>query len=1129
MVVTRGDGPTAEEGARQLASATAEFEAALEERSPGSAGAPETGAGAVIVEAVAAAGRAGRAEVTAAARAALADLHAGDAQLGALLAKGGGAAVDGVTAADRQAASAVTTSVAETKGRIAGDRRDHGSRIGTWSAQAISTADRVVGEQAGKAQAAGGEQARQARAAGREAEQREAAVVRTAAAQAKSEPAAAAGGPDAPAPAKAAQGPGARARAAEAATALRGGGSKVAAAVAGEAKPLTSALSRTATDAEAAVGQVAAGATREADQGGAGARGRIAAAARTTTTALRTRAGEARGAGAAAAARLVAAMAGAVRRTLGASVDEEQAAAARFGRLRAAPGAAGRIAQTVGRQIEDSHAGTANDLRQGGKEAAAQLQDYGSASTADLGAAGAEVETAMASGAAQSATAVRGVAAPAGQAFGTVVAKATASGDEAVARTGQNLAGVVGQAETGLGRVTSDVRTGLGDHEAHVSNRAQTLLSRTTPSAGPSVQLNIPPHPHPVKDWFGDQMSDLKGMLTDPGFWVGAAVTIVGGLALALVMPEVIAAGIALVIGGLIGGAISALWENRGSVLKGALIGGLIGLVFFAGGLILAEFGLAGLALLGAVMALGALIGIVVNIATGHRPDKGLLANLLLAGVFHKFSQWLQARRGRGQGQPEPDEPTGKQDEPTGKEDEPAKAPRDEDEPDPPKRRKTPVLQAARQAVVERASVLADHVRRLRQRLGNTAGFRNPALAQKLEREARAARDIMQEAENATTDAEVNQLNRRVDALQEQVDGSEVGVLRDEAGEVIDAVERRVAALRDRIPAENKPKPPDPGQPAPTSPDRSNPAALRKGVDEAANTARDLRSRHRQSARETLRTSADMLEALKKEGGKLLVKLNELEVANESFLFPATLESEGVSKATAAAVRTIDALERKSLGDRHRSPKDDRHFSAARLEAAGVPVKGKGKAAGDVPFNHVQEIQVDRNGVFSAREAIVAELEHPPRDLTPYGQRQLRQQLEKAHTIIREVDQFLDEIGWPADRPFKWVKDGREWVPAADVKAMQDRVSGQLTTLREGLEGRATRNTIRDIRITNPSVATALESRRFALHQEMTRQQAALRAAQTEPQVNAVQQAVERLQRLWSDLQQDIHLGTVPR
>jgi hypothetical protein len=428
-------------------------------------------------------------------------------------------------------------------------------------------------------------------------------------------------------------------------------------------------------------------------------------------------------------------------------------------------------------------------------------------------------------------------------------------------------------------------------------------------------------------------------------------------------------------------------------------------------------------------------------------------------------------------------------------------------------------VSALKKALVGRAEALADRIRLLRERLHDTSKP-TPKLAQELERDALAARDALHKATKATTDAELNQFDRQLEKLDEQNYDREVGVLQAEAADWVTAAERRVAALRERIPPKDKPRPPGPTNPGANRPD---PAALRTGVADAEQAVRDLRRRYQKA------TSQTALETIKKEADKLQVKLKELELANDALLLPPTLESAGVSPAAAEAIRLVDLKERDPLGDLHRAPADDKHFGAARREAKGEKVATKQLDASGKPWAHVNEIQNARNAVFGARATIIKELEQQPRDLTPYGRSKLQEQASKANKMINEVDQFLNEIGWPAERPFQWIQQNGKWVPAADVKQMRTAAVGQLNDLATALTNKATIDTIREIRTTDPAQATALETRRAALEAAVTKEQTAANTVQTEAQVNTLQQAVEALQDFWEGLYQDIHLSRVPK
>ncbi len=1150
VAVDRGDGPTAEDGVRRLAAATDDLDTALADHAPATTpAAPQTRAGAVIVEGITAAALTGRASITDSARAVLAELQAGDRRLAAQLSSTGGAAVAGMAAADGQAATSVDGSVSDTRTQITEGAADHAIRIRGSSVDAVAAADSVVTQHAEAAEAVGKDQAEQAAAAGRDAEAREHAVVESAADQAEATPAQgeprdrppAVGQPtptrsDYPArdrgttqgsqssgPAAEPAG-GIRAGTATAASALRGGGAKIAAGVARQAGPLTSALARTASGATSAVRHVQAQANRQVAKGAATTRRHLAAATRTATSALGVRADGIRGAGAAAVAGVVAGLAAMVRRALGASVEEERAATSRYGRLRVPSATAEQTTTAAAGQIARRHSGMVADIRQGGREASGPLQEAGSTATGELTAAGAQAQAAVADGAARSATAVRGLAGPADAAFGAVTAKAAAMAGQAVDHADRHLADVVRTADAGLQGATVDVRAGLGEHEAQVSNRAAMLLAQTStvgperpaghgPTSAASVQRNTP---QPTGSWLGQQLGDLKDMVSDPGFWAGTAVAVGLFFVLPVALPAAAIAGIALVVGGIVGGIVSAL-SGGGSILKGALIGGLVGLGFFFGGLALSALGLTGLSLLLGVMALGALIGIVVNLATGERLDRGLLGNLLFAALLHKFSRWVQSRRAGGSSDRtgNPPEPEPKPDDPGGRQKRPPENEQEQQERG--RQKPPPLVSALKQAVVQRAEVFADHIGRLRRRLGNTTAGRNATLPTQLERDALAARDLLNRADRATTDAELNQLNRRLDTLKAENRAREVQVLRAEATDWVDAAARRITALRDRIPP-GKLKPPEPSKPGAN---RADPAKLRQGMAEAERALRDLRRDQQKAAGQT------SLETLKKNAEKLLTRLKELEVANEALLRPPTLASEGVSADAAEAFRTVDAKEIDPLGDRHKAGAADRHFDAARREAAGQIVATKGKATGGKPFSHVRDIQNARNAVFAARQTMINELEHPRPDLTPYGRSKLQEQLNKASQAISEVDQFLAEIGWPSDRPFAWVKERRAWVPAADVPEMRAMAAGELNRLATELAGNDTTGTIREIRLMDNALATTLETRRTTLLADAAREQAAVNAVQTEAQVATLRQAVEQLQNLWRQLHDDIHLSRV--
>jgi hypothetical protein len=118
------------------------------------------------------------------------------------------------------------------------------------------------------------------------------------------------------------------------------------------------------------------------------------------------------------------------------------------------------------------------------------------------------------------------------------------------------------------------------------------------------------------------------------------------GLVVTLVLFPVMGPG-AFVVGGLAAGITSGIeqnihegksWYDWHNILRNAAIGALAGAAMAFGVGVIIGLGLEGVAALAATMVLSVVVGIVVNLVNGDRWDKGLLANLLLAWLFHKLA-----------------------------------------------------------------------------------------------------------------------------------------------------------------------------------------------------------------------------------------------------------------------------------------------------------------------------------------------------------------------------------------------------------------------------------------------------------------------------------------------------------
>jgi hypothetical protein len=499
-------------------------------------------------------------------------------------------------------------------------------------------------------------------------------------------------------------------------------------------------------------------------------------------------------------------------------------------------------------------------------------------------------------------------------------------------------------------------------------------------------------------------------------------------------------------------------------------------------------------------MVLSGTIGIIANLATGQRWDKGLLGNLALGGLFHKLGQWWKGRSGAAD-KADPQGKPGTRDQPAAK-DKPGteEKPTEQEEQQRPK-----AVPRAKAAVVTRAEVLFDQINRLRRRLRNTE---NPtaAVEQRLHADAATADALIRRADAASTDAEVRQIEREVKTAEDKGYNREVDVLRDEAADWVEAARRRVDAVRGRIPRSvSEDQKPQVGE-------------LQTNMEKAQRSLDEL-VRDRGHA-----TSLRQLEGIRDRATELVGRLDGLERINEDVLvspMPATL---GIRPRAAEAMRTIDQKGFDPLGDYNRGEpgKKTNHYDAARRESKGEVVSTKRDGT---PHDHIRDLQNGRDAVWNAKEALLAEAENPRKDLTTRGKRLIQEKLEKAAGLLRRVDDFLGELGWPASRPHEVAREHGQWVGRADVPEMRSSASGRLTELTGALKKAES-----DIRIVvDPAEKANLRAARDTLQDDINAARSRLDAAQTEEQFNTVKAEIDKLEARWHQLRGDVALTNVPK
>lgn len=249
-------------------------------------------------------------------------------------------------------------------------------------------------------------------------------------------------------------------------------------------------------------------------------------------------------------------------------------------------------------------------------------------------------------------------------AMSRAAAATIAGGNQAVSTTAQKLDQAVAQSKTAFASVSDAAGRSLNEYAADTENRAgeavQGLKGRIAEGhrrvdgfvaqQGATVQRSVL---GAIGSWFAEQFRDLWDMLSSPSFWVGLVVTIA--------LFGVLGPG-ALVVGGLVGGIVGGIeqnieegksWYDIDNILKNALVGAAAGAAMALGVGVIIGLGLEGIAAVAAVMGLSAVIGIVVNLATEQRWDKGLLANLLLAWLFQRIFG-AKGRKGAEEAPPKP-------------------------------------------------------------------------------------------------------------------------------------------------------------------------------------------------------------------------------------------------------------------------------------------------------------------------------------------------------------------------------------------------------------------------------------------------------------------------------------------
>ncbi len=392
---------------------------------------------------------------------------------------------------------------------------------------------------------------------------------------------------------------------------------------------------------------------------------------------------------------------------------------------------------------------------------------------------------------------------------------------------------------------------------------------------------------------------------------------------------------------------------------------------------------------------------------------------------------------------------------------------------------------AGRAGVTARANKLAEQIAKLRARHDAARGG-DAEVGRRLEAGEKAARDLASRSEKATTEEQLRAVEKEVKAAEKDLFDLEVGVGRSELTARLNDLDEAIRDLRARLR-----RPADiPQRPEPQAKLKKVTAEVEAAEAELAKLRRDTAGADSQRKVERAREAAD----------KLARDVENLQRNNNdpNVLEPSEAAKLGVSKEAVRQMRVIEEKRVNPLGEEN-AQANHNHYDAARKEARGEVVKARGDGK---PFDHIADLQQARDAVFNARRLLQAE--HPT---TERGIKVVIEKIELAGKLIRRVDEFLSEIGWPSSRPHVWVESPEgsgKWVPKADVPAMRPRINQRLRVeIEEPMRGTdrqvlQVRDPARQARLTADREAIVTETEAIRQRAATATEEAQLRQADTD-------------------------------
>jgi predicted nucleic acid-binding Zn-ribbon protein len=351
--------------------------------------------------------------------------------------------------------------------------------------------------------------------------------------------------------------------------------------------------------------------------------------------------------------------------------------------------------------------------------------------------------------------------------------------------------------------------------------------------------------------------------------------------------------------------------------------------------------------------------------------------------------------------------------------------------------------------------------------------------------------DLSRRLDQATTTAELSQIETELNDLRRDLIRQgydiEVAVGRLELRTEIQAQQQRVTQMRQNLDAIERV-------------DRELTRELRTLQQELAASERTLQELETQ-AREA--SSQNQLEQLR---SRLEQTRNQLDQLSRNSM----LGDLGIRTETAKALDTLERLKYDPVGEVNQQANKN-HYRAARQEATNQPLK---KPDGSIltredgtPYSHIRDLQNARNALENIRNQLQAENSNPLPTLTERGMETILSRLREVQQLIQQLDSFLNEIGWPASRPHRWILRDRVWVGEGDIDVLRPRLTEEIGGVRQRIE--ATPRTIG--RVQNEATRAQLMEQQQVLLRDSEGLQQESAAATTEVAINQIRQRLAAL------------------